>query len=383
MTPRPSLRVAAFLVFVFIPAGVATAFLPLWLTQRGLSAAEIGTVLGVASLLRLTVVPGWGWLGDRIGRRRTLGLAAAAGSVACAGYFAPGGFWPMLVAGVAAAATASPLMPIADALSLSLARDGKLDYGRVRASGSAAYMLATGVAGWLVGLFGAVVVPTAMVVFYAGAALLSLPLPEAHARPASRAHAAGGFRLLRHKPFRLAVATAALTQGSHAAAIALATLHWRSQGLSDSVIGLLWTEAVLAEVALFYWGRRVGDRLGPGGLVAVCAVACALRWTAIGLTSNLAVLAVVQALHGATYGMQHLAAMLTLSRTVPPERAASAQTAYATLGAAVPVGVLMFLSGRLYDGGGTVFLLMAAIGGAAVLLAAPLQRAVASAEWRA
>jgi PPP family 3-phenylpropionic acid transporter len=75
--------------------------------------------------------------------------------------------------------------------------------------------------------------------------------------------------------------------------------------------------------------------------------------------------------------MQHLSAMLVLSRGIPPERAATAQSLHAALGMGAPTGLMMLLCGWLYTrgGGGLAFLAMAACGGAALLLVGPLLRA--------
>jgi MFS transporter, PPP family, 3-phenylpropionic acid transporter len=73
--------------------------------------------------------------------------------------------------------------------------------------------------------------------------------------------------------------------------------------------------------------------------------------------------------------MQHLSAMLVLSRFVPPERAATAQALHAALGYGAPTGLMMLLCGFLYAHiGGLVFLAVAAVGGAAMLCVAPLAR---------
>jgi PPP family 3-phenylpropionic acid transporter len=98
-----------------------------------------------------------------------------------------------------------------------------------------------------------------------------------------------------------------------------------------------------------------------------------LRWTVLGLTTWLPALAAIQALHALTYGFQHLSAMQMLGRTVPPERAGSAQTLHAALGGTVSLGVVTWLAGRAYDGTGTVFLVMAAM----ALLSLPLAAALA------
>jgi hypothetical protein len=90
---------AGFLAPVFAAAAVGTAFLPAFLVTRGLDAAEIGVLLAVGTVVRM--------------------LAAVQGM------------------------GAAPLMPLADAVSLGLAGQGRLDYGRVRGSASAVFTAAT------------------------------------------------------------------------------------------------------------------------------------------------------------------------------------------------------------------------------------------------
>lgn len=371
---RASLPVAVFLAAIFIPAGVTTAFLPVWLADRGLSAAAIGQVLGLSTIGRLLATPGWGRLADRLGRRRpVLGAASGLALLASLALLPAEGFWVLLAVAVALGAASSALMPVADALSLALAREGRMEYGRVRAVGSAAYMGATAAAGWLVDLASVRILPLLLAGGFAAATLLSRLLPEP-AAPPHAIHATGGARLLAYRPFLLTLAASALIQGGHAAYYGLASLYWRHHGLSDTMIGLLWAEGVVSEIALFFWGRKLADRLGPAGLTLCAALAAMLRWTVTGLTTDIAVLLAMQTLHGATYGMQHLSAMRMLSGRIAPERAATAQTLHATLGSSVPTGALIWITGALYDGSGRVFLLMAALGALALFIVPALRK---------
>ena len=80
-------------------------------------------------------------------------------------------------------------------------------------------------------------------------------------------------------------------------------------------------------------------------------------------------------LHAATFAMQHLSSMQVLSRTVPPDRAAGAQTLHSALGFSAPTGLLIWLVGLGYARfGGWSFLPMAVLGGMGLLLVGPLRR---------
>jgi PPP family 3-phenylpropionic acid transporter len=253
---------------------------------------------------------------------------------------------------------------------------GRLDYGRVRASGSAAFTIGTAATGALAGLLGAWVVPLVCAGAYGLAALAARRLGPVAST--GRRGGLGGFRhLLRQHPFLLTVAASACVQGSHGALYALGTLHWQRHGISEGTIGLLWSEGVVAETLFFLTARRLAERIGPAGLTALAAAVAMLRWTVTGLTTDPGPLAAVQVLHGATFGMQHLSAMLMLSRHVPPERAGTAQTLHAALGGSLPVGLASWLAGRIYDGTGAAFLVMAGVAGCGLLIA-PLIGAAAA-----
>ncbi len=373
---RDGPRVGLFLSAFFAAAAVTTAYLPLWFADRGLSAAEIGQVLGLGSLLRVLAVPGWGWLADAVGRRRAV-LFAAAGLAAGGAALLPaaGGldhaFWPVLLITAVQGVSASALTPLSDALSLALAGVRRLDYGRTRAWGSAAYMLATAGTGGIVGRLGSGVVPWLLALGYGVAAGLAALLPEVAGGARRPGHILAPLRL---PAFRLALLATALIQGAHATYYAFAPLYWRSVGIPDSTIGLLIAEGIIAEVALFIWGRALVDRLGPARLTALAAGASALRWTVTAFVTDVPVLAVVQVLHAGTFAFQHLSSMLVL-RTLPAARAGTAQALLSALGFSAPTAALVWVSGQVYGTlGGLTFLVMAVVGGLGAVTVPGLRR---------
>lgn len=368
-----SARVGLVVAALFAAGAVNSAWLPLWFADRGLTPGEIGLTLGVASLLRVIGVPGGGWLADRLGRRRmvALGAAGVAAAAACLLPVLPA-LAPVIVATALLYMGGSLLAPLLDALTLALAAAGRLEYGRTRAWGSVAYMTATAGAGVLVAHAGTRVVPALLALGYGAAALGAAFLPEV----AVRRRVGGALGPFRSRAFRLTLLASALVQGSHAAYYGFAAVHWRAAGIGDTVIGLLIAEGIVVEVALFVWGRALVERLGPAWLTAAAAGAGVLRWTVTALTVEVPVLAVVQVLHSATFACQHLATMQVLRR-LPPEQAGMAQTLVAALGFSLPTAVLSWAVGQMFVPlGGLVFLPMAGVAGAALLVAPLLGRAL-------
>jgi PPP family 3-phenylpropionic acid transporter len=373
-------RVGLFLGAYFAANAINT-FLPLWFSDRGLSGAAIGQVLGIAALLRVLAGPGWGSLADYFGHRRPV-LVAAAGTAALMAllYLPCEGYVPLLLVAAGQGIAASAVNPLVDSLALALAREARMEYGPVRSFGSIAYMVATAAAGWLLGAAGSWLVPWLLGASYGAASSIGPFLPEARVPPATT-RVWAGLALFRVPGFRLAVAGTALIQGAHAAYYGFATLFWRSQGYSDRTIGLLIAEGIVMEILLFARGRRLITRLGPAGLTACAATASVVRWCTIAAAPPPGVLAMVQVLHAATFAMQHLSAMIVLTRVVPPERAATAQALHSALGYGAPTGLMMLAAGALYArSGGSAFLAMAAIAGTALALVRPLARAVPTAS---
>lgn len=369
---RDGLRVGLFLAAFFAAGAITTAYLPLWFADHGLNSAEIGQVLGLGFLLRVLMVPGWGWLADRLGGRAVL-FAAAAVAAGSAGLLpATQGFVAILLLSAVQGVAASALTPLSDALTLALAAVQRLDYGRTRAYGSVSYMAATALGGALLGALGSGMVPWTVAGFYGLATGLAFALPGVMAPPSALRIQQGAWR---SQLFRLALVATALVQGAHAAYYAFATLHWRAAGIQDAAIGLLIAEGIVAEVALFIWGRRLVERLGPARLTALAAGASLLRWTATAFVTDVPALAVIQLLHAATFACQHLSTMLVL-RTLPAQRAGTAQALMSALGFSAPTGLLIWVSGQIYGvAGGLTFLLMAAVGGSALLVTPALARA--------
>ena len=296
--------------------------------------------------MRLLAAPAVGRGADGFGDARTiLVLAAAFATCTVTGFALAQGLSALLLVAVLHAMVNAPVVPLSDALCLGAARERRLRLwpgalGRVasfiagRGRGGAGGAVAGGDQHRLAGR--------------------RLPGPDraGGARAAARCRPAaagrGGFAAPFAIPaFRRILPLSALIQGSHALYYGFGTLHWQAAGLSPGVIGLLWAEGVVAEVALFLWGKPLVERLGPPGLAALAAGAGVIRWGRTAETVWLPALAAAQLLHAVTFGAQHLAAMRVLGG-MPPAQAATAQTLHASLGVGLASGLLTFACGPLY-----------------------------------
>jgi PPP family 3-phenylpropionic acid transporter len=163
------------------------------------------------------------------------------------------------------------------------------------------------------------------------------------------------------------IGVSALVYGSHAMHDAFAVIRWSDAGMDNSVISVLWSEAVAAEVIVFFLiGPALLRRVGPRGAAALAAAAGIIRWSVAGVTTSALPLAIVQPLHGLTFALLHLACMRIMATLVPARLSATAQSFYA-FGSGLTTAALTLLSGTLYARyGGLSFLLMAGLCGIAL-----------------
>lgn len=361
----PQARLAAFFFAAFLFAGIQLPYWPLWLQARGFDAHQVGALLFGFALGRGVAAPLIGLAADRWGSRRGILLLCSVLMLPTMALHAiAGSFATQMALHVATGTLMAASVPLADNLALLAEQSHGADYARVRAWGSKAFIAAALGGGMLLsGRAPSIVLPLMLVTIIAMIwsawrlpDLRPAPPPvETRAAPRSGAFAA----LAGNRRFVRLVLAVALIHASHGAYYAFGTLHWRALGLSEAVIGLLWTEGVIAEILIFYFGARLLARFGTVPLLLVSACAAAVRWPATAAATTLAPLLVLQLLHALSFGAGHLAAMRLLREAVPAAQSATAQTLHSSIVGSFATGGAMWLAGLLWDRlGANVFTLM-------------------------
>ncbi|MGY4482171.1 hypothetical protein ACVWWR_001362 [Bradyrhizobium sp. LM3.2] len=148
---------------------------------------------------------------------------------------------------------------------------------------------------------------------------------------------------------------------------AFAVIRWSRVGLAPSAISLLWSEAVAAEVIVFFLiGPGLLRRMGVRGAAALAAAAGIIRWSISGVTTSVLILSVPQPLHGLTFALLHLVCMRIMGSLIPVGLAATAPAVYA-FGSGLVTAALTLLSGMLNARyGAAAFFPMAILCGVAV-----------------
>lgn len=351
------LAVANFLHFLAI--GVILPYLPAYFASTGLTATQVGLLLGMQPAFSL-VVPGLvARLADRTGHTARIYTVLATGAVAG---FAPllwvSGFPSVALAFGVYALFASSLTTMLDTLALAHVAHAGGSYARLRLFGSAGFVVSSAAFGWMLSGYGKATVVVPLAVMAAGMAW-SLRLHDV-ARPVARGDR-GGLKLDRE--LVLLMAASAVHWIASAPFHGMFAIHVDAIGLPASVVGTAASLGVVAEIAFMLVFPGLEARFAPRRILAVAFVLSAVRWGVMASTDSAVVIVAVALLHGFSFGAFLVATIAALARRVPAEHRAAGQALFvtATFGVGGLAGFL--LAGRGYDllGGHRLFACAAAL----------------------
>lgn len=316
MTPRvPALALGAFYFAYFAYVGGFTPYLSLYLAAVGMSAAQIGLLTGVMQASRMVGPMLWGWLADRRGERmRLVRLTAAAGVLGFPAIALADSFAGLFLALAAMSLLTSAAMPLAEATTFGHVRGDTGRYARIRLWGSIGFIASVVAIGtlldhvamtdWLWGVAG----------LYVAGVIAAWRVPESAAAPAKAGHASARDRLARPEVRGLLFACF-LMAAAHGAYYAFYSVHLVDHGYSKAAVGWLWALGVACEVAVFWWMPAIVGRLGLRRVLIASFALAVLRFLMIGWLPDLtAAVLIAQAMHAATFGAYHAAAIGLIHR---------------------------------------------------------------------
>lgn len=369
-----ALRMSAFFGGFFLVQGVAIPWFPVWLESRGMSDVEIASIIAIPMAFRFVILPLGGIVADRTPTRRfavrlfvtpavlIFLLAATATS-----------YWPLLLLTGAAFALWQLALPGGEALALTGVRRFGIDYGRMRLWGSVAFIAANVGSGALLSFL-----PTSAIFWFiflafvvAAVTAIALPMTPRAVRAlddASRPQSKPAWRVIGHPSVLMPIVAGGLIQGSHALFYSFGSIYWQSLGYSPLQIGGFWATSIACEVLLFVWSGAILRRIGPLAMLAIGAVAAIVRWSLFPADLGGFGYLALQCLHGLTFGAVFLGNQFAVTRAVPEEMAASAQSVV-VLAAGLTMAGMTALSGPLYEAfGAAAFPMMVALPIASLIL---------------
>ncbi|MBV1813572.1 MFS transporter [Pseudomonas viridiflava] len=330
----PYWRLSGFYLCYFALLGSSAPFMALYLHHLGFSSARIGELIAIPMLMRCVAPNLWGWLGDYTGRRLAIVRFGAVCTLLAFSLILLDHSYAWLAMVMALYAFFwHAILPQFEVITLAHLQGQTARYSQIRLWGSIGFILAVVALGRLLEWFSLDLFPHMLLMVMAGIAISSWWVPNAQPAVSSRPSDEGGFLRQLSRPgvlaFYLSVALMLLSHGPY---YTFLTLHLEALGYSRSLIGVLWSVGVVAEVLMFMVMSRVLQRFSVRQVLLASFLLAAVRWLLLGaFAEHLLVLLVAQVMHAATFGSFHAAAIHFVQRSFGPRQQGQGQALYAAL----------------------------------------------------
>ncbi|WP_019624543.1 MFS transporter [Thioalkalivibrio thiocyanoxidans] len=348
----PSARLSTVYFFYFASLG---AFMPFWgpyLSEAGFSGSQIGELMAIVLATKIIAPNVWGWLADRAGAHMPITRwGAFGGVVAFAGVLLYTGYWWLAVVMAAFSFFWNAILPQFEATTMrTLGRDAHR-YALVRLWGSVGFIVAVALLGWAFDHIDIAWLPWIVLGIFAALWLVTLWVREP-VRDMEQDNNVPALVAVLKRPEVIALFLACFfMQASHGPYYAFFTLYLEEAGFSRAVAGQLWALGVAAEVVLFLLLPKLILRFGAWFLVSVALVLTTLRWGLLAaIPDSLPMLLFIQALHAASYGVYHAAAISLIHYFFPGRLQGRGQALYSSLSFGLGGAAGSLVAGYLWDG---------------------------------
>ena len=369
---REARGVSALYFILFLAQGTLIPFLPMWLSEKGLSSAEVARLVSLSFLPKLIGNPIVAGIADQTGALRTLLLVLTCAAFATfVAYQAAPSFWLMLVPAVLFNLALSAIFPVTELLAIHVGARTASGYGPLRLWGSLGFATSTLLAGASVTQWSIHSIPLLVLLALATAIVLACKQPVTVWRTTSghRAASRSWRELFGHHEFLFVLGGAALVQASNGYLYSGSGQFWRQQGHSAMAIGTLWAVGIFAEVVFFALAGRVVMSLGSVRVLWLAAAMTTLRWLLMSTTASFPLLCVFQLLQAFTIGANVSAAMAHIGTAATEGFQARAIAIYFALGMGIFIAIAINLAEfAVRQFGWSGFSAMAAFSASAVLI---------------
>ena len=313
--PEQSLNFALFFFAYYGYVGIFSPYASLFFEERGLSAAQIGVLMSLLQVMRIFGPNVWGWVADHRSQRvAVLRVTSLAAVISFCGMFFGQTFAYFFAVMVIVNLFTSAQGPLSEALMLSAMRGDLTHYGRLRLWGSVGFIVSVMAAGQLLDWYSVELMPWLALIMLAMVSVVTLRMRE-EAPIVHRSDSPSVMSVLRKREVWSFFTSTFLMVAAHASLYVYYSLYLSQIGYSKTVIGLMWSLGVIAEIIFFFYQEPLFKRFGVKKLMLMSLAIAVIRFLMIAFAAqSLVLLLIAQVLHAATFGVHHSSSVATLQR---------------------------------------------------------------------
>jgi MFS transporter, PPP family, 3-phenylpropionic acid transporter len=305
--------------------GASFPYLSVYYQERGLDLSTIGLLTAFGAATALVAAPLWGAIADRFaGSPFVIPIGALVAGAGAAGLAVAVDLAPMIVFLAVMSIAFAGLAPALDARALETVGSDRDRWARLRAWGSASFIVVVAVTGALIERAGAVSLFALYILMLVALAAVAFPLRgDASAPRLPRLSAIGV--VLRHPPVVRFLPAVLLVWSASWLINWYFSLHLLELGAPGELVGSAWAIGAVVEIPIMAAYPWLGARVRSEWLLVIGASCFALRALALLLVTDPILAAATMALHGAAFALVLVGGVTFVSRHAPEATAATAQ----------------------------------------------------------
>lgn len=356
-------RLKGFNLVYFGMLALFIPFLPVFLSEQGLTTKQIGFIVGTGGFVTIVTQPLWGMISDKTKAMRNV-LLVLLTLATILGYllFTAEQFGMLVAFSMGVYFFLMAIDPLTESLNFTIAERAKISYGAIRTYGALGYALASLAAGYVMNWFGMSSIAIFFVVLgVLGIAIMTtMPNVAASSSPVTLGALTTFFKDKKTVLFLLLVFMSSVPARMNDTFLGV---HIRALGGSTEQVGQAFFFAAGSEIIVFalsFWWLRKGKELLT---ITFAAFFFFVRFFISAFVTDPQMLAFVQVLQMLTFPIFYTAAIQYLYRIVPVEWRATGQTILALLFFGVSGIIASYAGGILYDAvsGQTFYFVLASI----------------------
>ncbi|RNB87312.1 MFS transporter [Brevibacillus fluminis] len=367
MTSIYALR--AYNYFYFSLLSIFISFLPIYYSSQGISAAQIGIIIGAGALTGIISQPLWGIISDRYKTVKKVILLILLLSIGLGVLLLQlSAFTSILLLTVLLYFFFLPTDPLTESLNYRISQERGISFGSIRMYGAIGYATASLITGYVADGYGMGSLAVLFAIFGVATVLSCFFLPDVTAaRTPVSLRALGQFFTYRKTLwfFALVFLTALPHRmNDHFLGVAIQSL-----GGSTGLVGQAWFWNAVSEVVFFAISFWFLNRMKEVTLISLAAACYTIRYFLCSLAVTPEQIVALQLMQGITFVIFYTAAIQYLYKVVPEEWKSTGQTVLAILFFGISGMVGSVLGGWVLDHFGTssLFLMMAGLSFASLL----------------
>ncbi|KFL44291.1 MFS transporter [Lysinibacillus sp. BF-4] len=356
-------RLKGFNLVYFGMLALFIPFLPVFLSEQGLTTKQIGFIVGTGGFVTIVTQPLWGMISDKTKAMRNV-LLVLLTLATILGYllFTAEQFGMLVAFSMGVYFFLMAIDPLTESLNFTIAERAKISYGAIRTYGALGYALASLAAGYVMNWFGMSSIAIFFVVLgVLGIAIMTtMPNVAASSSPVTLGALTTFFKDKKTVLFLLLVFMSSVPARMNDTFLGV---HIRALGGSTEQVGQAFFFAAGSEIIVFalsFWWLRKGKELLT---ITFAAFFFFVRFFVSAFVTDPQILAFVQVLQMLTFPIFYTAAIQYLYRIVPVEWRATGQTILALLFFGLSGIIASYAGGVLYDAvsGQTFYFVLASI----------------------